>query len=301
MSDHAAQTILAEATGHARAGRYDDARRALADLADLGEDAEALDLLARIHTQQGDLAAADDCWARVQALDTGHTGASEGRRRIHRIWSGTRNGSARSIGVGVAVLILVGAGAVAGQALMSEPEDRPADQGVADELDRLAGAVDALEPEAAPETESTEDTEAALQTAQQALVDPRWTAEIQGRSIAVTFDDSLFPDGGTDLPDSGDDLLADAAARIGSLEGASVTVVGHTNDIPTGDGSRYEDNTELGLARALAAAESLAAAGELQLPEIHIATSGDDDPPYPNNTEADRRRNQTVTLTVTLA
>lgn len=293
---HAARSALAEATGLARAGRYDDARRALAGL---GEDVAALDLLARIHAQQGDLAAADACWARVQALDGDHAGAREGRRRIHRIWSGSRRRTARGVGLGVAVLLVAGAGAVAGEALVPAPPEPSSDQDVAAELDRLADELDALRSPAEPEATPSENPEAALSTVQAALEDPRWTTGIDGAGVTVTFDEAIFPDGGTDLPESAQDVLADAAARIAGLEGARVTVVGHTNDIPTGEGSRYADNTELGLARALAAAESLAAQGALPLDEIAIATSGDDDPPYPNTTDADRRRNQTATLLIT--
>jgi flagellar motor protein MotB len=295
---HAAQTILAEATGLARVGRYDDARRALADLGE--EDVAALDLLARMHAQQGDLAAADDCWARVQALDADHAGAREGRDRIRRIWAGSRKGVAGGIGIAAAALLLAGAGAVAGQALAPAQEEPAGDQDVAGELDRLAEALDEMQsPEPAPAP--TVDPEADLSETETALQDPRWTAEASDQGVEVTFDEAIFPDGGTAVPESTRDLLADVAARLADLDGAAVTVVGHTNDIPTGDGSRYEDNTELGLARALAAAEALAAEGPLPLDEIAIATSGDDAPPYPNTTDADRRRNQTVTLLVTPA
>jgi flagellar motor protein MotB len=299
---HAIRSAVAEATRHARAGRYDDARLALEDLE--GEDVAALDLLARIHAQQGDLTAADACWARVERLDDAHAGAREGRRRIRQIWAGTRNGTARGIGIGVAVLLLVGTGAVAAQTL--NQEDPPADPGVADELDRLAGELDALRSaeaaaESAPAAPAPVDPEVALQEAREALDDPRWTTAIEGAAVAVTFNTSVFPGGGTELPESSRDLLAGVAAAVEGLDGAAITVVGHTNDIPTGNGSRYEDNTELGLARALAAAEALAAAIDLPLHDISIATSGDDDPPYPNTTEADRLKNQTVTLLVTPA
>ena len=296
------QAAIAEATHHARAGRYDDARLALEHLGD--DDVAVLDLLARINAQQGNLAAADAYWAGVQHLDDAHTGAREGRQRIRQIWAGTRNGTSRGIGIGVAVLLLVGTGAVAAQTL--NPAEPAADPGVADELDRLAEGIDALRSadaadESTPTAPAPVDPEAALQTAQEALDDPRWTTDIEGASVAVTFNASIFPGGGTELPESSRDLLSDVGAAIEGLDGAAITVVGHTNDIPTGNGSRYEDNTELGLARALAAAETLAAAIDVPLNAISVATSGDDDPPYPNTTEADRLKNQTVTLLVTPA
>src|SRR5690606_40161555 len=80
-------SALAEAAHLARAGRYDEARRALEALGGAtSDDVAVLDLLARVHAQQGDLTAADECWARVESLDPEHTGAREGRRRIRAVW-----------------------------------------------------------------------------------------------------------------------------------------------------------------------------------------------------------------------
>ncbi|WP_335987875.1 OmpA family protein [Glycomyces sp. MUSA5-2] len=290
MTAATTRAALAEAAGHARAGRYDLARRALEPV---GDDADALDLLARVHAQQGDLAAADGYWARVQALDPAHEGAREGRRRIRRIWSRRPKPVARRVGAVAAVLLLIAAGTAAGRLLSPAPEEGRA---VADELDRLASAVDALESTGAPEPTEAPSTVSPLDPVLASLQDPRWTATAEDGRVSVVLDESLFPDGGTALPDDSGALLADLAAAV---EGFHVTVVGHTNDIPTGPGSRYDDNAALGLARALAAAQALADADGPALADIGIATAGDEDPPYPNDTEADRTRNQTVTFLVT--
>jgi flagellar motor protein MotB len=185
------------------------------------------------------------------------------------------------------VVLLAGGAAVFGQTLVPA-EDPSGDRNVANELARLSEELDALQSPEPPAT-PTADPEADLRNVEEALQDPRWTTEVDERGVAITFDEAIFPNGGSELPESSQALLADAAARIADLEGASVTAVGHTNDIPTGEGSRYADNTEL------------AAEGELPLDEIAIATSGAEDPPYPNTTETDRRRNQTVTLLITPA
>jgi flagellar motor protein MotB len=282
------RTALAEAARHARAGRYDRARRALEPV---GEDAAALDLLARVHAQQGDLAAADECWARVEGLDPAHSGAREGRRRIRRIWSRRP----RRVGAVAVVLVLIAAGAAGGRALA--PSGPDGGQAVADELERLAGAVDAIESAEPAGEPTTEAAESLVDGVLVALEDPRWSAAVEGDAVKVVFDESVFPEGGTALTAESRDVLADVAAKVASLD-AEITVVGHTNDIPTGEGSRYEDNAALGLARALAAAEAMADAGGQALADIGIATAGDEDPPYGNETEADRVRNQTVTLEV---
>ncbi|ANZ41584.1 hypothetical protein BBK82_42185 [Lentzea guizhouensis] len=58
---HARDLDRARAADLARAGRHDDARLILEDL---GRDPATLDLLARVHAQRGDLAAAEAAWRR---------------------------------------------------------------------------------------------------------------------------------------------------------------------------------------------------------------------------------------------
>ncbi|NUT51474.1 MAG: flagellar motor protein MotB, partial [Saccharothrix sp.] len=61
---------VAEAASLARRGRHERARELLDGLGgETSDDPVLLDLLARVHAQRGDLAAADRCWAR--ALEVG--------------------------------------------------------------------------------------------------------------------------------------------------------------------------------------------------------------------------------------
>lgn len=282
---------LTAAADHARAGRYDEARLALdASGGKDSTDIAVLDLLARIHAQQGDLVAADECWARVERLDGAHAGAREGRRRIHRIWSG-RPRQARGVGIAVAAVVIVGAG-TAGWGLTRQPPVET-DQGVLDAIDRLGQDVTSLEAEETPAASAP--PEQPVETLAAALEGAQWNTDADAQAVTVTFDDPLFIEGGATLSAEGETTLEAIAEVAGDLD-VSITVIGHTDNVPVGSEGRYEDNVELGLARALAAAEEVATEGGIPLSDIAVASSGDVNPPHPNTTEEGRAKNRTVTL-----
>ena len=269
---------------------------------------EVLDLLARVHAQQGDLVAADECWARVERLDPGHDGARAGRRRIRETWSPRRSWLGPRTGAVVAALLLAGGGAAAGWSLAPRPvaADPPQDGAVLAELTDLRGQVTGLRDEVGAlraDGAQTDGAQAAdrLRQVRAALDDPRWIVRSDGGALTVTFRDAVFLAGGAEMSDDGRTALADVGRRIAGVDGSSeldVAVVGHTSDTPPVQGGPFPDNGAVGLARALAAAEVVAGRAGLPLGSIGVATSGDVAPPYPNTDEESRTRNQTVTLTI---
>lgn len=309
-------SAVAEAALHARAGRYDAARRLLDAAGGRdSDDVEALDLLARVHAQRGDLGQADACWARVEQLDPEHAGAREGRRRIRETWAGRRSRGGAAVGTAAACLLLVGGGAVAGWAWAPGPAaDDRTDPAVAQELDRLRQEIGELGaaarpadasadpsagsgPAPAPGSGATSDA-ATLRDVRDALEDPRWSTTLAAHSVLVTFDGPVFLAGGAQASDSGADALAGLAEQLGEAPDTAVTVVGHTSDTAPVPGGPYADNAEVGLARALAAAQAISSGSGIPLSAVNVASAGDVDPPYPNTDETNRARNQTVTVAV---
>lgn len=290
-------SALAEAARLARAGRYDDARRALEPLGGAtSDDVAVLDLLARVHAQQGDLAAADEGWARAESLDPEHTGARDGRRRIRAVWGRRRGVGAGAAGVAT-VLLLAGGGA-AGWALA--PATAPAapratasaaDPGLTEAVDRLEREIDRLRGRA-----GESDGDEAVRRLVAALDDPRWTARADGGVVTVVLRDGAFAAGGAETTDAGQEALAGLGAALRGRD-VEVAVVGHTSDTPPVPGG--PDNAAVGLDRALAGAQVIAAEADLPLGAVRVATSGDAAPPHPNTDEAGRARNQTVTVTLT--
>lgn len=297
-------SAVADAALHARAGRYDAARRVLDAVGGQdSDDVEVLDLLARVHAQRGDLAQADACWARVEHLDPEHTGALDGRRRIRAMWSGKRTGGGLVLGAAAACLLLAGGGVATGRALASSPPDQQADPAVAQELARLRHDLNQIRTATPPPSdgatpEGTTSREAVLREVPDALGDPRWTTTLDARSVLVTFRDPVFQAGGAETFRSGADTLTGLAGRLEDLADVEVTVVGHTSDTAPVPGSRYLDNAEVSLARALAAAQVISSGSGIPLSAIAVAGAGDVDPPYPNTDEANRARNQTVTVSI---
>ena len=291
------------ATSHARAGRYDTARSLLDTLGGQdSDDVEVLDLLARIHAQRGDLARADACWARVEHLDPDHAGAREGRRRIHTTWAGRRTRGGVAAGAAVVGLLLAAGGAAAGWTLAPRPPaEYSTDPAVAQELARLRDEMGELRASIATEPGDAASDQAApdrLREIREALADPRWTTTLDARSTVVTFRDPVFQAGGAETSARGDAALTGLADRLGDLTDVAVTVVGHTSDTAPVPGSPYADNAEVGLARALAAAQVVSSGSGIPLSAVDVASAGDVDPPYPNTDEAGRTRNQTVTVVV---
>ena len=299
-----AARATADAVRLARAGYYDAARRALGEFA--GRDStevEVLDLLARVHAQQGDLVAADKAWARVERLDPDHTGARAGRRRIRETWSARRSGPGPRAGAALAALLLAGGGAVAGWSLAPRPvaADPPQDGAVLAELAGLRGQVTGLREEVGDLRAGATHTTGGLRSVRAALDGPRWTVRSDDGALTVTFRDAVFLAGGAEMSDDGRAALADVGDRLrhaGARSDLDVTVVGHTSDTAPVAGGPYADNAAVGLARALAAAEVVADGATLPLSAVDVATSGDAAPPYPNTDPANRTRNQTVTLRI---
>ncbi len=73
-------------------------------------------------------------------------------------------------------------------------------------------------------------------------------------------------------------------------------VQGHTDDKPLRNTSTYDGNYALGLARAEVVRKFLITEGRLPPPAVRAISAGEKDPPYPNDTATNRKRNRTVIL-----
>ncbi|MBI5524584.1 MAG: flagellar motor protein MotB [Desulfarculus sp.] len=119
------------------------------------------------------------------------------------------------------------------------------------------------------------------------------------RGTAITLaNDLLFTPGSAWLPPA-------ASAQIGQVAELlrhgrqPIIVEGHTDDLPLPPGKAYQDNWELSLARAVAVAQQLAAAG-LDPGRLRVAALGGSRPLAPNDSPENRgknRRTEVVILT----
>ncbi|MDT3438450.1 MULTISPECIES: OmpA family protein [unclassified Pseudofrankia] len=303
------EAAVARATDLARAGQH---TRALAVLDDLGarraHTAPEHDLLARIHAQQGRLAAAAEHWRRAAELGGHEAEAVAGLRRIAALEGRHVTTRGRAAIAVLAAVALLGAGAVTGWAVTDATESGP------DTITMVGVVPTAMPASAGPGTASTgpgtsAETAAAsaapsagpaaaspLQTLAARVAGPEVTVTRAGGQVVLLFNGQLFTGGATLSPD-GAAALAGVGARIAGIPGVAVEIVGHSDDLPVPPGGLYADNTALSQARAAAAATVLTGAG-LSPAQVTVSAAGSAVPLHPN-TPADRARNRTVTLRLT--
>jgi len=75
-----------------------------------------------------------------------------------------------------------------------------------------------------------------------------------------------------------------------------IVVIGHTDNVPPRPDAWFGTNTSLGWQRAVAVAEQLARVSGVPNSKIRVQSSGEDSPPYPNDSAESAAKNRTVTI-----
>ena len=126
---------------------------------------------------------------------------------------------------------------------------------------------------------------------------------IQGTSVIANSDDSvnvqvgnngLFRIGGTALSNEGSQLLSTIAQQLSALD-SNITVVGHTDDVPVGNNSRFSSNEELSFARAVSTLQFLRNQG-IPTEQLSAAGYGEGSPIAGNDTAEGRAQNRRVEI-----
>lgn len=221
------------------------------------------------------------------------------------VWSARGCGGGREEAGPVAVAETeFAAEATAGQevAQLSSPEydalsmDAESGKVAAAETGGEAASAESKPQEGAVEKASGGGTGAAL---------PAWNipgvkAEARNGSYFLVFDGAVFESKDA-ISVEGMRAIRALAAKLKTLEGgATVTVKGHTDNQPlTRPTAQFASNEDIAMARATAAAEHLKAFAKNKGLEFVCEAGGENEGPYPNDTPANRKKNRTVTITVT--
>ncbi|GLY89683.1 OmpA family protein [Actinoallomurus iriomotensis] len=279
------EVALAQARTLARQGRYSEAEQMLRDME---PGVPVLDLLARIHAQQGLLEQADECWAAAERLAPGTTEIAEGRRRLARMRGGARRSPGRLVfRAGTA------AGLVLTLALLVD---------IRAELGRHSKApAPAPVPYAQPSRTPARPTPSAVGMAGMNLRLPGVRVGRRSGEIEATFTKGLFREGAT-LSADGRMVLQAIGARLRPYATRiSVTVIGHTDGLAMPTGGDYTDNLELGTLRAAVVREVLRGTAGIPTARFSVSSMGDTMPLFRGHSLADQARNRTVSLRISAA
>ncbi len=278
------QTLLSKASLLARKGEYATAEGLLKQLVGSdNEDTGALDLLARIHAQQGRFSEAEAFWKHALQLAPNNESYLAGLKRIAHI---------RSRPLWVGVLLPMGAAFVA--ILMIS-------------LVGFAIRDQIVQVRESLLREGVRENPAPLQVVPPG--DPNFASEItiqlrgatvktQENALVVLLDDGLFLYGANLKPEA-ETLLSELGRHLKPYgSNISIRVVGHTDDIPVPEGRVYRDNAALGMTRAMTVAKYLSHNAGLPMNLFQLQSAGEFQPPYPNDTRANRLRNRTAIIRI---
>lgn len=286
----------------------------------------ALNLRAKVHAQRGELAEADACWSRVEALAPDDPDAAAGRRTLAKIAAGHRH--ARPVvhtgRVAVVAAALVGAALIGGGGWLFANADDGAggDGGDGDRASKSVAESDTGSERLRVESRRADDLKARL-----AAIEEGFTADAEQRDstldevakrlampgveirrhaedVQLVFSTGVFPYDSVIGPE-GAEALTEIGRRLADLEsgagtgkagtGVETTVVGHSVAVPGGAPS---GGSVVALNRARVAAQYLAQDSDLRLTDFRLVSADQRRGPFPA-TDANAPRNRTVTLLIT--
>jgi chemotaxis protein MotB len=106
----------------------------------------------------------------------------------------------------------------------------------------------------------------------------------------------MFKSGSKNLSNEGKKLLEQVGQALLGQSDATILITGHTDNIPTGEGSRYKDNVELSNHRAEEAMNHLGGAAGIELERMSSFGVGDTQPLTSNATPEGRELNRRVEI-----
>ncbi|MDP2209425.1 MAG: tetratricopeptide repeat protein [Bacteroidota bacterium] len=120
----------------------------------------------------------------------------------------------------------------------------------------------------------------------------------EGNQTVITFEEGLFTHG-VKLKAQAFPILTSIGKLLDSHNGKLfLDITGFTDTIPVKPHSKYLDNTILGLQRAVAVVEQLRAVIHRPSSMFSVRSSGDINPPFPNDSPQNRSRNKTVVIRI---
>jgi len=193
-----------------------------------------------------------------------------------------------------------GAGDAAGDAAGNDPKqqtaapDQPAEEGTGEPAPGTGGAGG---PSAGRGT-SPGFAEAKLSVAlrEQSAQGAVEVERRDGKVFVTVGAGGAFESGSADLTEEAKTIMAEIAAN-GLAPDATVTVTGHTDNVPL-NGGPYSDNFGLGAARATSVVRELVQSGRVDPSQIVAVSRGETAPVADNTTDAGREENRRIEIEI---
>jgi len=296
------QALLSRAADLARRGRYAAAEQILRPLMEVKKPAAAtLDLMARIHAQQGRLSEAASAWKLMLEAAPDDAAARAGLQRIERMFAHRWNrGLLLRVAVAAAVLFLVIAVGYFVRRDVRLLRKSILDEAALAAQTRPPGAADSGQPDGGRKAGAgdLEKPDATMSLLADSIRLAGMAVTSEGPAIVIVFNSGLFEKAAELTPQS-KVMLSCLGQLLKSHEKAlTVRITGCTDDIPLRPGAAYIDNVALGFARANAVADYLRTVPGLPAYMFLLRSTGDMTAPYPNDTPVNRRKNRTAVLRV---
>lgn len=123
-------------------------------------------------------------------------------------------------------------------------------------------------------------------------------AQREPNAVILVPLDGLFGTGGKKINSESTEILNNIASFVQKSGSAVILEIkGHADNVPSIWDPRY-GNWVLGLERASAVATYLTSVGGIPRDRLNICSAGETDPPFPNDSEENRRKNRTVTFRI---
>jgi len=106
-----------------------------------------------------------------------------------------------------------------------------------------------------------------------------------------------FPSGTADLTQDAREIM-DRIAFAAMNEASSITVTGHTDDVPLSAGSQFRDNWGLAAARSASVVRELAGSGLIDPTQLTATSMGESQPVADNSTPEGREQNRRIEIEI---
>lgn len=296
IEKYLSEVKFANAVTLARCGQYTAAEQILAELIHTeGEQALYLDLQARILAQQGLLRDAEYKWSRATTISSESGVYQKVLYRIANLQKSSVRLSPLFLiipGLLIAILFLAGillkpSFATAGandQASLTPPVNFA---NLENQIARLGEELMKLQvdnPSVIPPNLNLEQI--------------GFNAKKSTNEITIVFNEGIFEKGAI-ISAAAQRILINLGKQLEPYAGVVyIQIFGITDDLPISQGQRFQDNWDLGNARALAVHSLLRKETQLLPERILIGSYGQLRPPFPNSSQENRKRNRTVIFKV---